>query len=334
MDTVWILGDQLHRSIASLADRTPGDTRILFVESDGLIGARRYHRQRVHFVLSAMRHLAAEMEADGWEVDYRRAPTFTAGVAAHQEQHHPDRVVAMEPMAWHGRQMLERNGVELVRSNQFICHYDDFASWAGGRKRLVMEDFYRRQRTTTGYLMDGDEPVGGKWNLDQANRQPPPRDGRSWPQRPRFELDAIDREVLEGLPDHLVGADPDGTWATTRAGALERLDFFVRDVLPRFGPHQDAMLTGEWSMAHSLLSPYLNVGLLTPTEVCNAAIASWEGGDVPLASIEGFVRQIIGWREYVWGIYWLRMPEYAEENHFGASLPVPPAFLGEGTQMA
>jgi deoxyribodipyrimidine photolyase-related protein len=334
MDTVWILGDQLNRSIAGLTDLEPGDARVLFVEDEGLIGRRRYHRQRVHFVLSAMRHFATELEADGWEVDYRTASSFAQGLAAHRDELAPDRVVAMEPMNWHGRRVLEDLGVDLVRSNQFICHYHEFAEWAEGRKRLVMEDFYRVQRARTGYLMDGDEPDGGRWNFDDENREPPPGGGRAWPARPVDELDDIDRAVLDGLPDGLFGADPDGTWATTRRGALQRLEFFVEEVLPIFGPHQDAMMTGEWSMAHSLLSPYLNVGLLSPGEVCEAALEVYDRGDAPLASVEGFVRQIIGWREYVWGIYWLHMPLYAEENELDADLPVPPALLGGETHMA
>jgi deoxyribodipyrimidine photolyase-related protein len=334
MDTVWILGDQLNRSIASLEGRAAGDVRLLFIEADQLIGRRRYHRQRVHFVLSAMRHFAAALEADGWDVDYRTDSSFSAAVAAHRKEYNPDRLIAMEPMNWHGRQILEQLDVEVVRSNQFFCHYDDFAAWADGRKRLVMEDFYRMQRAATGYLMDGDEPVGDRWNFDDENREPPPRDGRDWPERPTAELDEIDRAVLNDLPDGLFGADPDGTWATTRGGALERLGYFVDEVLPIFGPHQDAMITGEWSMAHSLLSPYINVGLLSPREVCEAAVEAFEKGNAPLASVEGFIRQIIGWREYVWGIYWMHMPEYAEENALEADLPVPPAFLGESTHMA
>ena len=200
-------------------------------------------------------------------------------------------------------------------------------------ERLVMEDFYREQRRATGYLMDGDEPVGGRWNFDAENREPPPKDGRAWPMPPTFELDDIDRQVRDGLPGGLFGAEPDGTWATTRAGALERLEGFVAEALPRFGPHQDAMLQGEWSMAHSLLSPYLNLGLLHPSEVAEAAIGAWERQAAPLASVEGFVRQVIGWREYVWGMYWLHMPGYARENRLGAQAGVPPALTGASTDM-
>ena len=334
MDTVWILGDQLNASIASLADRSPSDTRLLFVEAADLINSRPYHRQRLHFVLSSMRHFAAELQQRRWEVDYRSAASMEDGFHAHNAEFAPGRIAAMEPLNWSGRRLLERLEVDLVRSNQFICHYEDFAAWAHGRKRLVMEDFYRRQRRATGYLMIGDEPAGGQWNFDRENRRPPPADGDSWPKPAVFEFDRIDRETLAAIPDGAFGAEPDGTWATTRAGALEQLHRFVGEVLPRFGPHQDAMLAGEWSLAHSLLSPYLNIGLLTPQEVCSAAVAAWQRDEAPIASVEGFVRQIIGWREYVWGTYWLHMPDYATANHLNADRPVPPAFLDGSTEMA
>jgi len=135
-----------------------------------------------------------------------------------------------------------------------------------------------------------------------------------------------DRAVLADLPPIVFGAPPDGTWATSRAGALARLRHFVAHNLPGFGPHQDAMTTGSWHLAHALLSPYLNLGLLHPREVCDAAEAAYRAGAAPLASVEGFVRQIIGWREYVWGAYWLWMPAYRRENQLGATRALPPAF--------
>lgn len=333
MKTVWVLGDQLNRRISSLAGRSPEDTRILFIESAAKIGSRPYHRQRLHLVITAMRRFAGELQADGFNVDYRFADSFANGLAGHREEHRPSRIITMEPMSYHMRHRLLTWDVEVVRSNQFLCHYEDFAEWASGRKRLVMEDFYRMQRERLGYLMDPEGPAGGSWNFDAENREPPPKDRRSWPEPVRSRLDDLDQEVIAGLPDSSTGADPDGTWATSRRAGLARLRHAVDNVLPIFGPHEDAMLAGEWSMGHTLLSPYLNLGLLYPDEVCDAVEAAYREGRVPIASAEGFIRQIIGWREYVWGTYWLWMPDYAGVNALGARRPLPPLFNTGETQM-
>jgi deoxyribodipyrimidine photolyase-related protein len=331
--TVWVFGDQLDRSRGALAGRVPGDCRVLVVESDALINSRRWHRQRLHLVLSAMAHFVAELREEGFEVDHRRANTLEHGLQDHLAEFGPRRVVAMEPTSWAARASLERVGVELVRNDQFLCHFDDFADWARSRKRLTMEDFYRWQRQRLDVLIDdgidGPQPVGGRWNLDHDNREPPPRDGRAWPPITRFELDDIDRAVLERLPATTFGADPDGTWPVTRAHALTRLHEFVDHGLARFGPHEDAMLTDEWKMAHSVLSSSMNIGLLHPAEVVEAVEAAYRRGSAPLNSVEGFIRQVIGWREYVWGVYWMWMPDYAERNALGATRPIPPAFTGE-----
>ena len=334
--TVWVLGDQLNRHVGPLADRGPGDCRVLLVESKAKVGARRWHRQRLHLVLSAMEHFAAELADEGFEVDLRRAPSLADGVRGHVAEAgiDPADVVAMAPMSWDGRALLERLGVQIEPNAQFLCSYEDFASWAEGRRSLRMEDFYRWQRERLDVLMDPDGPVGGRWNLDHDNREPPPTDGRSWPEPRRFELDDIDRAVLDRLPDGW-GADPDGTWPVTREQALVRLDEFVTDGLARFGPHEDAMLGDQWKLAHSTLSPALNLGLLHPSEVVEAAEDAWRAGAAPLNSVEGFVRQVMGWREYVWGVYWLWMPDYREANALDAHRPVPPAFTGDApTAMA
>jgi deoxyribodipyrimidine photolyase-related protein len=331
--TVWVFGDQLDRSRGALAGRVPGDCRVLVVESDTLIMSRRWHRQRLHLVLSAMAHFVAELREEGFEVDHRRASSLEQGLRDHLAEFGPRRVIAMQPTSWAARAVLERLGVELVRNDQFLCHFDDFAKWARGRKRLTMEDFYRWQRQRLHVLIDdgidGDEPVGGRWNLDHDNREPPPRDGRAWPPITRFELDVLDRAVLDRLPTTTFGADPDGTWPVTRAQALTRLHEFVDHGLARFGPHEDAMLNGEWKMAHSVLSSSMNIGLLHPAEVVEIVEAAYRSGSAPLNSVEGFIRQVIGWREYVWGVYWMWMPDYAEHNALGATRPLPPAFTSE-----
>ena len=333
METVWVLGDQLNRNIGALAAAKPGEARVLLVESAAKLASKPFHRQRSHLVIASMRRFAEELRRTGFEVDHRQADSLKAGLALHRQEFRPERVVATEPLSWDSDDLLRRLDVELVRSNQFLCHRDDFAAWADGQgaKRLLMEDFYRWQRRRLGYLMDGDQPAGGRWNFDTDNRQPPPRDGGSWPEPVRSRLDEVDRGVLADLPTTGVGEDPEGWWATSRRAALIRLRHVMDDVLPRFGPHEDAMLAGNWHLAHSMLSHALNIGLLLPGEVCDAAEAAYRQGRVPLASAEGFVRQIIGWREYVWGLYWRWMPAYRDRNHLNNRRTLPPVFRGEAT---
>ncbi len=329
--TVWVLGDQLDRHLGALNTADPHHHRILMVESRSKLAAKAWHRQRAHLVITAMRRFAAELAVEGFEVDYRRADTLTAGLAEHRDQYEPTVVLATEPASWDGRELLARLDVELTRTDQFLCHPEEFALWAAPRRALKMEDFYRWQRRRLGYLMDGAEPAGGQWNFDADNRERPPRDGRTWPEPLRTELDALDRSVLAELPATCWGADPDGTWATSRAEALRRLRHAIDEVLPCFGPHEDAMLTTSWHLAHTLLSPYLNIGLLHPREVCDEIEAAYRAGLVPIASAEGLMRQIIGWREYVWGVYWLWMPAYRDQNELRATRPLPPVFRGEAT---
>ncbi len=332
LDTVWVLGDQLNRHIGALADRNAGDCRVLLVTSEAKIASKRWHRQRLHLVLSAMAHFADELRAEGFEVDHRRAPTLAAGLRGHLADHEVGKVVAMEPMSWDGRTMLVDAGVELVPNDQFLCDYESFADWVGDRKSFKMEDFYRWQRARLDVLIEPDgQPTGGRWNFDHDNREPPPKDGRSWPSITRFELDDIDEAVIAGFGDDVWGAPPDGTWPVTAEQARLRLDEFVESALDRFGAHEDAMLGDEWKMAHSALASSMNLGLLHPSEIVDAVVEAHHSGSASLNSVEGFVRQVIGWREYVWGLYWLWMPSYREENGLEAVRPVPPAFTGEST---
>lgn len=332
MITVLVFGDQLNIRIGALAQAEPGTHRVLFIEAADKISARPWHPQRLHLYLSAMRHFAEELRATGFDVDYRIAPSMRQGVVAHRERYGPSQVVATEPNSYRARHLCLSLGIEMIRSDQFLCHPEDFAAFTQGRKSLKMEDFYRWQRSRLNYLMDGAQPVGGRWNFDEENREPPPKDGHDrWPTPPISELDDIDREVIASLPGDVNGALPHGQWATTRADALARLDFFMRNVLPMFGPHEDAMLTNNWHLAHSLLSPYLNLGLLLPSEVVDAAQQAFEKGDVPLNSAEGFIRQVIGWREFIWNMYWKLMPEYADMNALGAQRRLPPLFTNQST---
>jgi len=332
MDTVLVFGDQLNRRIGAMRGAEPGEHRVLLVESEARLRPRQ-HVQRLHLVVTAMRRFAAELRAAGFEVDLRRAPTMADGICAHVDEVGPGRIVATEPNSRAARALCERLGVEQVRSDQFLRHHDEFAAWADGRRSLKMEDFYRWTRADLGYLMDGDQPVGGRWNLDAENREPPPDDVSIFSEPPRSTLDDLDEEVLAALPD-APGAAPSGWWATSRRAALARLRRFVDHELVRFGTYEDAMSSRSWSLAHSVISPYLNLGLLLPAEVCDRVEEAYRSGDVPLNSAEGFIRQVIGWREYVWGLYWL-WPDHAESNALGHERPLPPMFTGEArTDMA
>lgn len=325
--TIWVLGDQLNRAIGALTEAEPGVDRVLLVESRAkLDGAR--HRQRTHLVVTAMRRFAEELSAAGFEVDLRSGADLATGLTEHRAEFRPDEVAATEANSLAGRRLQADLEVSTVASNQFLCHTDRFAAWADdrGARRLRMEDFYRWNRSRLGYLMDGDEPCEGRWNFDAENREPPPKSGNPWPDPMRSRLDEVDRAVLDEIGPRAFGADPDGWWPTSRRAALARLRHAVEQLLPMFGPHEDAIVERNWHLAHTMLSPALNLGLLLPGEVCDAAEEAYRAGDVPIASAEGFVRQIIGWREYVWNLYWRWMPEYEERNALRAHAPLPPAF--------
>ncbi len=344
--SVVVFGDQLNRRIGALADNGHGDaadpdtTRILLVESEELLAAGR-HRQRNHLVVTAMRRFGDELADAGFEVDRRRSATMRAGIEDHRAEFGPDELVATEPNSRRGRALCRDLGIELRPSNQFLCHHAEFADWAADRSTMKLEDFYRWNRARLGYLMDGEcdgdkdraKPVEGRWNFDHDNREPPPDDPSIFASPPTSRLDDIDDEVLESLPE-THGADPVGIWPTSRRAALARLDHFLDHNLEHFGRYEDAMTSKSWHLAHSMLSPALNIGLLMPDDVCDAVEERYRDGRVPINSAEGIIRQIIGWREYVWGLYWL-WPDHADSNALNHRRELPPMFTGEAsTDMA
>jgi deoxyribodipyrimidine photolyase-related protein len=285
-----------------------------------------------------MRRFALALEQEGFQVDYRKSPTMHQGVTDHIAEFSPTHIDVTEPNSYSARQLVSSLGIQTTASNQFLCHPTDFAKFAEGKKSMKMEDFYRWQRKRYEYLMEGDkrdQPVGGQWNFDEDNRLPPPKTGHDrWPVPHVHTLDDVDQQVLNDLPKTVWGAKPTGLWATTREDALARLHYFVNEILPTFGEHEDAMLESNWHLAHSLLSPYLNNGLLLPNEVLDAAAQAFSDGKVPINSAEGFIRQILGWREYIWNCYWRWMPDYAQLNHLQAHRPLPPLFTNpKKTQM-
>lgn len=342
-----VLGDQLTASLASLADIDREKDVVLIVEVMEEASYVPHHKQKIAFLFSAMRHFAAELAAMGIRLRYVRLddPENTQSLGGEVRRALDDlgltALVLTEPGEWRVRQMMmdwrDSLGlpVTILDDDRFYCSRAAFSAWAAGRRQYRMEFFYREMRRKTGLLMEGDQPAGGIWNYDKENRHPLP-DRLFLPKRLRFSPDEITRDVLELVAKRFANNFGDLAsfgWAVTRNDALRALDHFIRECLPNFGTFQDAMQSGEDFLYHGLLSPYLNAGLLTAREVCEAAARAWATGKAPLNAVEGFIRQILGWREFVRGLYWERMPGYAKSNWLDASRPLPDLYWTGRTEM-
>ncbi|MGK2912146.1 MAG: cryptochrome/photolyase family protein [Sphingobium sp.] len=342
-----LLGDQLSFDISSLEDADPATTIILMMEVADETTYVAHHRAKIAFILSAMRHHADALRERGWSVDYvtlddpANSGSFTGEVTRAAARHRPAEIVVTEAGEWRVQAMLEEwEGrfalpVNIRLDTRFLASHAEFDTWAAGKTQLRMEFFYREMRRKTGLLMDGDKPEGGKWNYDADNRKPAMR-SLFLPQPPRFAPDAITQDVLAMVaarfPDN-IGSLDNFAFAATRADALKAQAAFLDTALPQFGDYQDAMLTGEPFLWHSFLSPYLNCGLLDPLELCRAVEKRYRNGKVPLNSAEGFIRQIIGWREFVRGVYWREGPDYVTRNHLEAHRALPGFYWTGETDM-
>ena len=341
---VLILGDQLTHDLPMLAEADPARDVIVMAEVRTEGTYVRHHPQKIALILAAMRKHAVALEARGFRVAYTRLDdtdnTHSIGgeLIRRAAEFGLTEVWLMEPGEWRLDAALRDVplDVRVWPDVRFIASKGAFADWAEGRKQMRMEYFYREMRRKTGLMMDGDAPAGGQWNYDHDNRKPAKAD-LFRPAPLRMEPDAVVEEVLDlvaaAFPDHFGDLRPFG-WATDRAGALAVLAHFVEHALPRFGDFQDAMLDGDATLYHALISPYLNIGLLTPLEVCKAVQDAWAAGGVPINAAEGFIRQIIGWREFVRGIYWLEGPDYAGRNALGHTRDLPGVYWGGPTKMA
>jgi|694.fasta_scaffold10057_11 deoxyribodipyrimidine photolyase-related protein len=329
---VLVTFDQLSLTHGALAMADPKRDHVLMVESHSMFEKRNWHAQRIFFFLSTTAHFVEELRGRGFTVAYIRAASLTQGINEFRQANPGMPIRTTTPTSHAMCALMIKLGIELTPNNLFLTSPEEFTQWAKGYKSLTMEYFYRWQRKRLNILMDGDSPVGDQWNFDADNRLPPPRPKKGqpphlWPEPLYFEPDAIDREVLLRVSGFQTwGGTPDGTWATTRSGALQALEHFVTHSLADFGPYEDAMPTDTWTVNHSLLSPYLNVGLLHPEEVVHAALTRYEQGGIPLSSIEGFVRQVIGWREYINGVYWFFDSEYRNNNRLNAHRKLLPLF--------
>ncbi|HMT42511.1 cryptochrome/photolyase family protein [Sphingorhabdus sp.] len=343
---VLILGDQLSPGISALRDADLVETVILITEVADEAGYVRHHKKKIAFLFSAMRHFAEELRSAGWTVDYVRlddtanSGSLSGEVLRAADRHGVSQFRVTEPGEWrvlHDLQALDTAlDLEILPDDRFIASHAEFENWAEGRKALRMEYFYREMRRKTGLLMDGDKPAGGQWNFDHDNRKAAARD-LLMPQPLRFAPDEITREVLDMVrarfATHFGTLEP--LWfAATRADAEAAFAHFLKTALPRFGDYQDAMLAGEKFLYHAVVSLYLNCGLLDPLEMCRAVEAEYRAGRAPLNAAEGFIRQIIGWREYVRGIYWREGPDYVRRNALQATRPLPDFYWSADTEMA
>ncbi|MHC4080232.1 MAG: cryptochrome/photolyase family protein [Planctomycetota bacterium] len=337
-----VFGDQLDSRSAALKAIDKQRDVVLMMEVAQEATNVPSHKQRIVLFLSAMRHHAEALRRRGCRVRYVKLddPDNTQSLDGEIERAigelRPRVVTAVRPGAWRVLRLVERRvaqpgpNLELLEDDHFYVDPDEFAAWAAGRKELVLEHFYRMMRKRLGVLVDAEgKPEGGVWNYDKDNRRPFREDRVAIPPRTGFRPDAITREVIELVERRFPDAPGrvDGfAWPVTRRQARRALRSFIDERLARFGPHQDAMVGSEPWMFHSLLSPALNLKLLDPRECVSAALDAYRQGRAPLNSVEGFVRQLIGWREFIRGVYWLAGPGYADGNALRQHGSLPPLY--------
>lgn len=343
-----VLGDQLSHSLSALADADPETSLVLMAEVMSEATYVKHHKKKIAFLFSAMRHFAEELREKGLAVRYvtlddpQNTQSLKGELARTLADTGAASVVVTECGEW--RLADEMRGweaslgvpVEIREDDRFLCSIEDFREWRKGRKQLRMEYFYRDMRRRHRVLLEGEEPVGGKWNFDAENRKPP-AEGLKGPKRISHRKDTITKSVLDLVEERFtghMGSLASFHFAVTAAQAEMELQQFIEEILPTFGDYQDAMVKGEPYLYHSLISSYVNAGLLLPIDVIRRAEAAWFDGRAPLNAVEGFIRQILGWREYVRGIYWTEMPDYAGLNHLVASRPLPQMYWTAKTDMA
>jgi deoxyribodipyrimidine photolyase-related protein len=317
---ILVAFDHLNFDRGAMAGANPQTDLVVLIESQRMLTGRNWHPERLFFMVASARHFAQDARERGFTVDYRQAATPADGLRVVWAQHGSLPTIAAQPSSFEQTRQFEELGITTVDTDFFLTPRAVFTSWAEKQKSFVMENFYRQQRVRLGILVDGDKPVAGRWNFDEDNRLPPPK-SYDWPPRLTHARDAIDLEVAKQL-----GHQATEIWATTRAGALQALQHFIEHNLAGFGPLEDASTNDDWSLHHSLLSPYMNVGLLHASEVVAAAVAAFDRGQAPIQSVEAFVRQIIGWREYINGMYWFLGEGYENGNGLSANRKLLPLF--------
>jgi deoxyribodipyrimidine photolyase-related protein len=343
-----VLGDQLSDGLSALRDLDPAADQVLMAEVLDEATYVRHHKQKVALVFASMRKFAARLAAHGARVRYVRIddPASTGSIAGELQRALGDgrfgRVVLTEcgelrlAEALAAFVLTSTVPVSVREDDRFLCSHDRFRRWAAGKSQLRMEFFYREMRRETGLLMAGREPAGGQWNYDKENRRKLPSGVRP-PGRVRITPDAVTREAIRDVerlfPEHF-GDTAAFAWPTTAEEAERIFVAFLTDILPGFGNWQDAMAEGQPWLWHGMISTSLNLGLLDPRDVCRRAAVEYEAGRAPLNAVEGFIRQILGWREFVRGIYWLKVPEYRVRNALAADRTLPEFYWTAATEMA
>lgn len=340
--TIWILGNQLLKAHPALVDRPASEVRVLLIESHAKTHQLPYQRKKLVLLFSAMRHYAARLRRAGYQVDYRQAASFTEGLKAHVAEFAPRELVMMASTDYHGRVYQQTRLADIVGcpvtvlpNTQFLIAQHNPIPQPEPDKRYVLEHFYRDMRRHFGVLMDGDEPVGGAWNYDHENRRPLPKKETPPPDNifPPNELtQAVMQEVEEA--GHGVGTAVGFAYAVTHEQAEQAADQFFAQRFAKFGPYEDALTQRSHSLYHSMLSPYLNLGLLEPLPLIRRAEQAYVAGEAPLNSVEGFIRQLLGWREFIYWQYWRQMPGMKQKNGWQATRPLPDFFWTGETEMA
>jgi deoxyribodipyrimidine photolyase-related protein len=347
---VLVLGDQLNQDASAFMDFDAQQDAVWMAEVDEESTHVKSSKQRTTLFLSAMRHFADDLRKKKWPLIYSviDEPGNSGTLAGELDQAitktRPTKLIMTAPGDWRVLQSLRAVAsrhdltLEIRDDTHFFSTVREFTQHAANRKQLRLEFFYRELRHKTGILMDGGKPVGGQWNFDADNRGSFGKQGPgTLPAPSRFAPDAITQDVIRlvqhRFADHPGSVDSFG-WPVTRAQALEALDAFIVQRLPSFGLYQDAMWEGELWLYHSHLSCALNLKLLNPKEVLDAAVDALNKGLAPIEAVEGFVRQILGWREYVRGIYWMNMPGYLDLNSSDAHAPLPSFYWTGQTDMA
>jgi deoxyribodipyrimidine photolyase-related protein len=342
-----VLADQLSESISSL-ERVKRDDVVMFCEVMEEATYVPHHPKKIAFLFSAMRHFSDNLSTKGTIIryikldDFGNTGNFTGEIQRAIEEIKPEELVVTEASEYRVVKMMRswqsllKIPVKILPDKRFLATHTEFSSWAEGKKQLRMEFFYRDMRKKYRILVDSDgKPTGGEWNYDKENRKSLKKNMKS-PSRISHKKSNITQEVLDFVKIKFsknFGALEPFYYAVTRSQALIELDHFIQYILPSFGDYQDAMVAGEPYLYHSLISSYLNAGLLQPLEICQKAESAYHSGNVPLNSAEGFIRQILGWREYMRGIYWYFMPEYSQHNALNATRPLPDFYWGSPTDM-
>jgi len=317
---IYVSHDQLNAKYGALKKAKPNDDLIVLVESQRMLAAEFGSKVRLYFLLSSAAHFVKSLKDDGYTVVYQKSATTVDGLKEVLKKYPNLPIIAATPTSFRLKQSLTDFGVTFVENDFFLTPAKIFSDWANSQKSYLMESFYRAQRIRLNILVEKGKPVGGAWNFDKENRSPLPK-GYKFPPYLQHKADEIDTKIASAL-----GIKPVTDFATSRDGAKRVLKNFLDNHFALFGPYEDAMTVDNWSLHHSLLSPYLNNGLLHPSEVIDAAVKRFEKGDIPIASAEGFIRQIIGWREYVNGMYWHLGKDYKELNNLNAKRKLLPLF--------